>query len=658
MKLRHRTYLAGLALVTLIALIMGGSAVVTINTLALDLNHRLMKAELESYVEQVERARQVLKDNGLDHVREYVARAKADLIAAFEREGEQNFSKLVILDNQGRTVFAKGQLGDGLLETPCLQTFLARSSGTADCTLGGEAQVVHFRHIPDWDWLMMTSLTSGELYSTSRDFVIKAVSIFVLVSALGWLLFVSLSQSLVHPVLRLARAARAIGEGRWEQIPSPASRDDEMGELEQSFTQMGASLREAYAELEARAESLRTANTLLSAEVNERTRIEQELRKATADFELILDSMPSMVIGVDRDCRVNHWNQAAEEQAGLPRNQAMGRPVQEVLPRLNDYVPAIRRAMDKDQPVRLDRQRFDDGSRQEDILIFPLRGGGRGGAVIRLDDVTRRVRMEELMVQTEKMMSVGGLAAGMAHELNNPLAGVLTGVQNLTRRLDATHPANLKALTESACPPEALTRYLEARKLHSIIETIRSAGVRAAEIIRSMLHFSRSSTGSHEPSDLVAILDQSVALAQNEYDPDKTVDFKKITIVRNYEADLPPVPCVQSEITQVLLNLLRNAAQAMGEKAPDEAVITLRLYRAGDGAVIEVADNGPGIPEEQRKRIFEPFFTTKPVGVGTGLGLSVSYFIITENHGGRFEVESQSAQGALFRITLPLAPRG
>jgi signal transduction histidine kinase len=174
-----------------------------------------------------------------------------------------------------------------------------------------------------------------------------------------------------------------------------------------------------------------------------------------------------------------------------------------------------------------------------------------------------------------------------------------------------------------------------------------------------MLSFSRRSEPRKASVALPDLLDKAVELAAHDYDLKKKFDFRHIRIDRYYAPGLPPVPCVATEIEQVIFNLLRNAAQAMCEKTSAEhdhvPCITLHLRRQKEVAVIEVADNGPGMEDSKLKRIFEPFFTTKEVGVGTGLGLSVAYFIITNNHNGSMVAESSPGQGASFIIRLPLA---
>lgn len=171
-----------------------------------------------------------------------------------------------------------------------------------------------------------------------------------------------------------------------------------------------------------------------------------------------------------------------------------------------------------------------------------------------------------------------------------------------------------------------------------------------------MLSFSRRSESHKTSVELAVLLDKAVELAAHDYDLKKKFDFRHIRIERRYEADLPPVPCVATEIEQVIFNLLRNAAQAMGEAGEHRQApcITLDLHREKEFAVIEIADNGPGMDEARRNRIFEPFFTTKEVGVGTGLGLSVAYFIVTNNHNGFMTAESSPGKGANFIIRLPL----
>jgi signal transduction histidine kinase len=154
------------------------------------------------------------------------------------------------------------------------------------------------------------------------------------------------------------------------------------------------------------------------------------------------------------------------------------------------------------------------------------------------------------------------------------------------------------------------------------------------------------------------MLDTVVRLAASDYDLKKKYDFKQVEIVRDFDPELETLVCDHTEIEQVLLNLVKNAAQAMAEGGtPLPHRITLRTRREGDYGCLEVQDNGPGMDAQTQRRVFEPFFTTKAVGVGTGLGLSVSYFIVTEQHKGMMDVISSPGEGSCFRMRLPLQGR-
>ncbi|WP_243358857.1 two-component system sensor histidine kinase NtrB [Fundidesulfovibrio terrae] len=288
------------------------------------------------------------------------------------------------------------------------------------------------------------------------------------------------------------------------------------------------------------------------------------------------------------------------------------------------------------------------------------------GEVVRMagahTDITERKRMMEAMLQTEKMMSVGGLAAGMAHEINNPLSGILQSAQVLSMRLSNDTPANRAAAAESGCGLGSIQEYCRSRQVFELIASVRDSAGRAARIVQDMLAFCRQGGSGNCPGDVAAILDKALALCASDYDLKKRYDFRHIRIVRDFAPGIPSVPCVEGQLEQVFMNIMRNAAQAMAERLEDAPAptIVLRTRLEPNNIRVEIEDNGPGMDEKTRRKAFEPFFTTKPPGVGTGLGLSVSYFIITSNHNGTIELESSPGRGARFVIRLPLThrPRG
>ncbi|MFZ5427568.1 MAG: PAS domain-containing protein [Thermodesulfobacteriota bacterium] len=396
-------------------------------------------------------------------------------------------------------------------------------------------------------------------------------------------------------------------------------------------------------------------------DTTEQKRNREALERARLEIQHILDSMPSPVIGLDEKGLVANVNAAAAKLSENGPFQADGLPLAEAFPALAGEAGAVDEALRKAIPALLQRRKVLIGGEQRlaDIQVYPMLSGGvAAGAVVRLDDVTERARMEEVVLQTEKMMSVGGLAAGMAHEINNPLGGILQSVQIIKRRLKGELPANGETARRLGCSLEVINAYLDSRDIFSFLDAIQDAGARAARIVANMLEFSRRSESKHAACELDAIMDKALELAASDYDLKKKYDFKRIEVVKEYDESLPEVRCTQTELEQVILNLIKNAAQALagGASSGAEPRIILRAKDEGSHVRLEVEDNGPGMTEAVRKRAFEPFFTTKPPGIGTGLGLSVSYFIVTQNHGGEMYVESQPDRGARFVIRMPCVP--
>ncbi|MEA2093267.1 MAG: PAS domain S-box protein, partial [Pseudomonadota bacterium] len=391
-------------------------------------------------------------------------------------------------------------------------------------------------------------------------------------------------------------------------------------------------------------------------DITERKRVAREMQRMRTYLKNIVDSMPSILVGVDNEVNVTEWNQGAEQATGLAAAEAIGHGFAEVLPEFKSQLEKLREAIHRCEAVREDRLITENKGEVHyaDVVVYPLVANGTQGAVIRIDNITHRVRLEEMMVQTEKMMSVGGLAAGMAHEINNPLSGVLQSCQNIQRRLSPELAANRQAAESLGLGMEDLRRYLQNRGILDFVDGIQEAASRASRIVADMLAFSRRSGAAFKPEQVDEMLERVVRLASSDYDLKKTYDFRQIEIVRDYDPQLEAVNCDRTEIEQVFLNVIKNAAQAMAGSNPPLQRIILRTRREGQYARIEVEDNGPGMDEAIQRRIFEPFYTTKPVDEGTGLGLSVSYFIITEQHKGSIAVFSSPGKGACFVIRLLL----
>jgi PAS domain S-box-containing protein len=390
-------------------------------------------------------------------------------------------------------------------------------------------------------------------------------------------------------------------------------------------------------------------------DITEHKRAEEALRLAGVYLSSIIDSMPSMLIGMDNARTVTQWNRQAEAFTGIPAGEAIGKPIADLLPDFAPWIMSLGTDMDEQRPSSMENLLIEkEGDRRfYDLMLYPLLDHAEG-AVLRIEDVTERVRIQELMVQTEKMMSIGGLAAGMAHEINNPLGIISQAAQNIERRISLELPANRKVAEELGLNLEGIRAYFDKRQISAAIASIRTASSRAAKIVANMLQFSRRAGTTKEFTSLAQIVDQALELASSDYDLKKKYDFRSIEIIKDYQ-DTPKVPIVSLEIEQVILNLLKNAAQAMIANPPGRRPgITFRLRCEDRYAVLEVEDNGPGMTEDIRRRVFEPFFTTKEPGVGTGLGLSVSYMIVTQNHKGLMEVQSTPGRGTVFKLKLPI----
>jgi PAS domain S-box-containing protein len=401
-----------------------------------------------------------------------------------------------------------------------------------------------------------------------------------------------------------------------------------------------------------------TGVLVIGRDITERKQAEEEIRRLKNYLSNIIDSMPSILVGVDRSETVTQWNRQAEEISGISATEAVGRPITELLPDFSPWIKGMRSEVDRQRPASMEKLLIEkQGERRfYDLMFYPLTSDGVEGAVVRIEDATERARIQELMIQTEKMMSVGGLAAGMAHEINNPLGIIIQAAQNMERRIVPELPANRQAAEEVGVSLEGINAYFEKRQIGEFIRSIREASLRASRIIANMLQFSRRAGSTMQPASPAEIIEQALELAAGDYDLKQKSDFRSIEIIRDYAPDMPEVPMVVIEMEQVMLNLLKNAAQALTLNPPArKPEITLRLRREEKYALIEVEDNGPGMPEDVRRRVFEPFFTTKEPGVGTGLGLSVSYMIVTQNHKGLMEVESKPGTGTCFRVRLPLS---
>ncbi|MCP4294043.1 MAG: PAS domain S-box protein [Proteobacteria bacterium] len=495
----------------------------------------------------------------------------------------------------------------------------------------GEPYFAHVIFMADTGWKLALFRARSSLHEPVRSMAYWLLSLTVLATLLAILLGKRFESGILESLSTLINSTKKISRGDYK-IPIPEIKFSELAQLSDSFEQMAEDIC-------SREEMLIETRTYLSN---------------------VIDSMPSIIIGVDLDGTVTQWNRHAEITTGLSTLEAIGQELETVFPDLAGKMDRIKTAIvERKEQIDRNKVSIKEGVIcYQDVTIYPLIANGVVGVVIRIDDVTEKVKLENLMIQNEKMLSVGGLAVGMAHEINNPLAGLLQTANVMGNRLDDSLdlPDSLEAAGKAGTSTKAIQQFMEARGIPRMLSAINESGTRIANIVSNMLSFAGkkdTGKGSHQLSELI---DRTLELASADYDLKKQYDFKKIGIIKKYNKDLPAISCEGSKIQQVFLNILRNGAEAMQEAGVENPTLTIKTYLEENGSwvTVEIDDNGPGMAEENRKRLFEPFFTTKSVGQGIGLGLSVAYFIITENHGGEMSVHSTLGTGTKFRIRLPL----
>jgi two-component system, NtrC family, sensor kinase len=355
----------------------------------------------------------------------------------------------------------------------------------------------------------------------------------------------------------------------------------------------------------------------------------QELERLKTYTESIIESINVAVLALDRNGRITSCNRAFEELYNTVRRQITGLPIENLLPA--DVITSVQRATGTkgwliESPANIFKLYLENRAGKRLIVnlsLIPLQSllARNTGMLLVLDDITEKVHLEDQLMQAEKLSSIGLLAAGIAHEVNTPIAGISSYAQIL-----------LKDTPESD-------------RRRPILKKIEKQTFRAAEIVNGLLNFSRLNGAEFTALDVNQLIHDSLALLDHQ------LQLNHIKVASRFGDSLPPVHGNIGKLQQVFVNLFLNAQDAM----PSGGELEIQTGMIESMIIVDISDTGNGIPEENLKRIFDPFFTTKAIGKGTGLGLAVTYGIIQE-HGGRIFVDSDSGKGTHFRLKLPTRP--
>jgi signal transduction histidine kinase len=478
--------------------------------------------------------------------------------------------------------------------------------------------------------------------------------------------------------LPLRRLARAVREDDQAVAGVMALRSDELGEIARAVGEALAQRHQLAAEVARRAQltdHLEEANRRLTSELGERAAAEQALRQAemrnalalqggnlslwelfTAEERWMLDRSWFAFLGVTLDPSVSDaeaWRLAVD-----PAD-----------------MPDLRQRLAKVGSGELEvlestfRVRRDDGGRLWVMARGTVVERADDGSVSRLAgtmlDVTRWRELEEQLRQSQKMESIGQLAAGIAHEINTPIQFIgdnahftsqafaaLLALQGAYRSAIASHPDPVQQDRIAAVEQQADLDFVTSEVPRAITQTLEGVE-RVATIVRAMKEFAHPGGTGLTPSDLNHLVDNAIVISRNTWKYVAELEFVP-------GQDLPPVPLATGDFNQALLNIIVNAAQAIEDRqrrqvGPEGGIIRITTGRDGDHAVLRIADNGCGMPAEVRERIYDPFYTTKEVGRGSGQGLTITRSVIVDRHKGSITCESEPGRGTEFTIRIPLS---
>ena len=416
-------------------------------------------------------------------------------------------------------------------------------------------------------------------------------------------------------------------------------------ELEEIRSGLELRVKERTATLDESNRLLKKTNKLLENEVARHVKTASRLRASESYIKNILRSMPLMLVGVNKDGQITQWNKRAEDTTGIKAEDVLDKNLWEAYPIITVSPALVSEAMEKNETVTIKHSQR--GQYYFDITIYPLQGEAETGVVIMIDDVTKKILAENMLIQNDKISSMGELASSMAHDINMPLQSILLDLRSFQYLLsDSSQSTN--EIKSNGLP----------EKLDKLLSHAYEKGEKVASIVQNLQEFARGRSDRKQLSNIVDVMDHTLGLAGDVLSAPSSLSFTDIQIERNYEKDLPMIPCYVTELQQAFLSLLRHAYEALSQVSEPghKPTIKIQMSVGYDSFWIRIQHNGVGLTNEEQLYLFEPFVRkdTPEVGYDAGKRLSFAYFIITEQHQGHMAVTSDINVGTTFHIQMLL----
>jgi PAS domain S-box-containing protein len=390
---------------------------------------------------------------------------------------------------------------------------------------------------------------------------------------------------------------------------------------------------------------LKETNKLLENEIAKHVSTASRLHASESYIKNILRSMPLMLIGINKDGLITQWNKRAEDITGIKAEDILDKNLWDAYPVITVSPSQVSEAMEKNETITIKHSQR--GQYYFDITIYPLQDEVETGVVILIDDVTKKILAENMLIQNDKISSMGELASSMAHDINMPLQSILFDLRAFQDLLsdDRKH---MSAIKNNGMP----------EKLSSLLSHAYEKGEKVASIVHNLQDFARGRSDRKQLSNIVDVMEHTLELAGDVLSAPSRIKFIDIQIERNYEKDLPMIPCYVTELQQAFLSLFRHIYDALVRvnDTSHKPIIKIQMNVSYDSFWIRIQHNGVGLTNEEQLYLFDPFVRkdAPEVGYDAGKRLSFAYFIITEQHQGHMAVTSDINVGTTFHIQMLL----